>query len=566
MEEGSSEGHWLRLRLLKADNCYYQPAVHNYPVIRNLTVSYSYEHHLDTPQKLICFQGSRKRDMTATLAENPYTPVFFRNPYNTTSLYLGFDKRMEDGPVSIMIDVEEVEGYSGRNIRYYYSTREGFTRLKLIDNTNGLEHSGTIVFIPPTDMAKRVMEGEEAYWIRITDEKQEIELEPNKSPMIKSIRVNAVEVNNIDTLNEQDYYIDWFGPNMTFALNTDNILYADVWVNEMDNFTESEMRSMLVEQPAMTRAEYSLGGTIQEFYIKWEEVDNFDNSCASDRHYMIDRQNNTISFGDGVHVRIPKNTRGIAFKIVVRRCEGSLANVEAGAINAPLGNLMFVNDIYNPMPAFGGTDMETLDEALRRGATQLGSKNRLISTMDYEREVLNFSNCISQAKAIVNIRKDGTNVPGAISIVLLMSDFKDGENSFLKMKNRIRDHLLTKCELSVDERYLDVVQPLFVKVSAELWVRLIESDDSFDMQQHFINVLEEYLDPVSNEFWDIGKMVSAKQIGMQLNIEKGSALIEKVMFSAMYEDENGTHEADLAALQGNPYVLVMNGEHKIHFL
>ena len=53
---------------------------------------------------------------------------------------------------------------------------------------------------------------------------------------------------------------------------------------------------------------------------------------------------------------------------------------------------------------------------------------------------------------------------------------------------------------------------------------------------------------------------------MQLNIEKGSALIEKVMFSAMYEDENGTHEADLAALQGNPYVLVMNGEHKIHFL
>ena len=54
------------------------------------------------------------------------------------------------------------------------------------------------------------------------------------------------------------------------------------------------------------------------------------------------------------------------------------------------------------MPAFGGTDMETLDEALRRGATQLGSKNRLISTMDYEREVLNFSNCISQAKATVS--------------------------------------------------------------------------------------------------------------------------------------------------------------------
>ena len=564
VEEGSSEGHWLRLRLLKADNCYYQPSVHNYPVICNLMVSYSYDHRLDTPQKLLCFQGSRKRDMTIPLAENPYTPVFFRNPYNTTSLYLGLDKRMEDGFVSMLIDVEEMEGYTGRDIRFYYSTRDGFKRLKLIDNTNGLEHSGTIVFMPPTDMAKRVIEGEEAYWIRITDEKLEMELEPNKCPVINRIRMNAVEVNNIDTLNEQDYYIDQFGPNMIFALNTDNILDADVWVNETDCFTESEMRSMLIEQPAVTRAEYNLGGGIQEFYIKWQEVDNFDNSCASDRHYVIDRQNHMLLFGDGVHCRIPKNTRGIAFKVVVRRCEGSLGNVNVAAINSSLGNLMFVNNIYNPIPAYGGTDMETLDEALRRGASQLGSKNRLISAKDYEREVLDFSNAISQAKVVVNTRKDGTNVPGAISIV--MSDFKDGDHSFLKMKSRIREHLLTKCELSVDERYLSVVQPLFVRVSAEIWVRLIETDDSFDLQQHFISVLEQYLDPVSNEFWEIGKMVSAKQIGMKLNIEKGSTLIEKVMFSAKYEDENGMHEADLSALQGNPYVLVMNGEHKIHFL
>ena len=46
---------------------------------------------------------------------------------------------------------------------------------------------------------------------------------------------------------------------MTFALNTDNILDADVWVNEMDNFTESEMRSMLGEQPAVKWCENGEG-------------------------------------------------------------------------------------------------------------------------------------------------------------------------------------------------------------------------------------------------------------------------------------------------------------------
>lgn len=565
-EAGSSQMHWLRFRLLRADNCYYQPALHNYPIIKDLTVEYSYARRFDAPQKVICFQGSRKRDMTAALAENPQIPIFFKNPYNTTSLYLGFDKKMEDGPISIMVDVEEVEGYSGRNIRYYYSTREGFSRLKLIDNTEGLAHTGTLVFIPPTDMAKIAIEGEEGYWIRITDEKQQIECEPKKSPLIKDIFINAVEVNNIDTLQEQDYYIDMFVPNMTFALNSDNILDVDVWVNEVNSFSESEIRSMLVSQSSTTRVEYNLQGGIEEFYVKWKEVDNFEQSKAGDRHYVVDRVNSTISFGDGVHVRIPKITKGIAFKITIRRCEGKAANVKAGAINSAMGNMMFVDTIANPKQAYGGMDMETLDEAIRRGVTLLGNKNRLISAMDYEREVLNFSNNINQVKVVVDACKDGTRRAGAVTIVLLMNDFKDGVQSFLSIKNRLRNHLLKKCELSVSEKELDIVQPLYVKVSVQVWVRMLEADDSFDVQQRLIKVLDMYLDPINNQFWDIGRMVTAKQIGMQLNIEKGNALIERVMLSALYEDENGIHEADLDSLLGNPYVLVMSGEHKIHFI
>lgn len=51
-----------------------------------------------------------------------------------------------------------------------YSTREGFSRLKLTDHTDGLSHTGTIMFMPPSDMAKRRMEGIDAYWIVAVDE------------------------------------------------------------------------------------------------------------------------------------------------------------------------------------------------------------------------------------------------------------------------------------------------------------------------------------------------------------------------------------------------------------
>lgn len=565
-EEGSEIAHWIRFRLLRAENCYYQPALHHYPIIRDLTIAYSYMKKFEGPQKLICCQGRRKKDMTVALAKEPRIAVFSRNPYNKTSLYIGLDKRIEDGPVSIMIDVDELEGYSGRNIKYYYSTRRGFARLKLIDNTDGLEHTGTLVFMPPTDMSRMVLEGQERYWIRITDERRDQGDESVKCPIINDIRINAVEVNNVDTLSEQDYYIDRFGPNMTFALNADKILSVDVWVNEIDNYTESEMRTKLIENPTETKAEYGLNGEIDEFYVKWQEVDNFDLSEPSDRHYMIDRQNNTIVFGDGVHVQIPKNTTGIAFKTSVRCCDGKAANVPATAIHSSKSNLMFVNAIYNPKPAFGGMDMETFDDALRRGATQLGNRNRLISAIDYEKEVLNFSNSIIQTKTVVDVLKDGGKAPGAISVVILMEDFMDGPESFLKMRDRLKEHMLEHCELSVDEKHFDIVQPIFVRVSAQLWVRLVDTDDGFDVQQHLIGVLRGYLNPIRNDLWDIGRMATESQIGMQLNIEKGSALIERVMLSASYEDENGFHEVDLDALKGNPYVLVMNGTHQIHFL
>ena len=564
-ETGSQSAHCLRIRLLRADNCYYQPALHNFPIINNLGISYSYLERMDTPQRIVCFQGSRQKDMTSAMEQNNQIPVFIRNPYNTTSLYLGFDKKLEDGPVSIMLGINSREGFMGRRLKYYYSTRDGFERLKLIDNTDGLEHTGTICFIPPTDMARMVLEGKEAYWIRITDAAADAE---SKQALrdINDIRVNAVEVDNIDTLPVQDYYIDRFGPGMTFNLNTDNILDAQVWVNEIGSYTQNEMNNMLMENPEYTRAERDLGGRIHEFYIKWSEVDNFDSSTSDDRHYVIDRQNNTISFGDGVHVRIPKNTKGIAFKVITRRCDGSKANVAPEVISEPYGNLLFVENIYNPMPAFGGMDMETLDEALKRGAAQLGNRKRLISAQDYEREVLNFSGSINQVKVVQNVLRSGENIPGAVSIVIFMNDFMDGDGSFQKMKERLKEHLVKRCELSVNDKYLQVVKPIFVRISVQIWVRLIETDDSFEMQQHLINVLNEYLNPLANCIWDIGRMVNLRQIEMKLNIEKKNALIERVMLLSEYEDELGWHEADVSLLQENPYVLVTNGVHKVHFL
>ena len=565
METGGYQGRCIRMQIVRSDNCYYQPALHHYPVISDLQISYTYQDHFEKPVKIYSFQGCRKRELSVAMEENPMVPVFSNSRYQDTALYLGFDKKMEDGPVSLLIQTGEMENVQRGKLTFSYSTRDGFSRLKLTDHTDGLSHTGTLLFMPPTDMAKRTLEGQEAYWIKITDEKDHLERNPLQRPTICDIRINAVEVDNVDTMTEDDYYIDAFGPNMEFALNAQNILSLDLWVNETGLFSETEMKRMLTKDPENTRAEYSFLGEIEEFYVKWEEVDNFDRSTAGDRHYMVDRMNNRLYFGDGVHVQVPRNTNGIAFKVVIRCCDGELANVEAGQIRDSLGGMMFVDRIYNPIRAYGGMQMESVEEALQRGTMVVSSRKRLVSVQDYEREALNFSRQIVQAKVIVNQKKDGSSRPGAVNMVLLMQDYKEGENSFLHIRQRLQDHLLEKCELSVSEGELEIVQPVFVEISVEAWVRNLKRDDSFEVQQELYRVLDQYLDPIENGGWDIGRMVKKEQIELRLNMEKGKVLLHRLMVTAKYRDENGEHEVDLEKFTGNPYVLVVSGNHRIHF-
>lgn len=564
-ETGSYSGRCIRIRLLRSDNCYYQPAVHHCPVIRHMRVAYDYSNVFVRPQKLVSFQGSRKWDITERIGQNRETPILSKRSYHETSLYLGFDRKPENGPVGLLFRIKESGNERKGRLRLTYSARTGFSGLKMTDHTDGLAHTGTILFLPPADMAKRTIEGQEAYWIRITDEDFSLEKNPACRPLIEEIAVNAAEIDNIETLPEEEYYIDVCEPGMNFPIAAVNILQAEVWVNETSGFSGSEMRRFMLEHPFDTRAEYDEQGNLCEFYVKWREVEHFDSSRPGDRHFVVDRIARRIRFGDGVNVRIPQNTAGPAFKIVVRCCDGARANVPAGSVNDTKGKIMFVKNIRNPENAFGGMDMETTEDALRRGTAMLSSRSRLVSVTDYEREVLNFSHSICQVRIVTGSRRDGTVGDGSISVVVLMEDYKDGSSSFIHVKKRLKEHLLTRCELTVAPEQLEVVEPLYVEISVEAWIRTAEAEDHFEVQQTFVDMLTDYLDPVKNNSWEIGGGITDNQIRLRLNQEKDSALVRRILISGRYRDREGWHETELKSLRSSPYMLVVSGQHKIHF-
>ena len=99
--------------------------------------------------------------------------------------------------------------------------------------------------------------------------------------------------------------------------------------------------------------------------------------------------------------------------------------------------MMFVQNIYNPEPAYGGSDMESMERVLQRGAGLLSSRGRFVTEQDYEREVLYFSDAIDKAAVIAGIGKDGIYRERMLYIVLLMKDYQSGKNSFYRRILRI---------------------------------------------------------------------------------------------------------------------------------
>lgn len=556
---GGDSGRCLRIQLLKSDNCYMRPCVHHYPMIRGLSVAYSYGADYVRPERVRVIAGTKETELSSKLVREERFLLFQTGEYTEDYLYMGFDRPMEEGPVSLLFQLEDGVRYEETGCRFEYSTIHGFKQMRVLDHTMNMSRSGIVLFMPPADMAAETIEGKRAYWIRLrrTGRKEAVK----NPPKVLAICPNAVEVYNIETRQEEEYYIDEVAANMVFDLGVPNILDVDIWVNETNRHTAETMNRMCREMPDRVRLERDLIGNITSFYVKWEETEQFGNGHL-EREYILDRLNCQLLFGDGIHSEIPRVINDAAFKMVIRCCNGQAGNVEAGSISTSMENLMFIETIHNPKAAFGGSSIESVESALRRGANILSSRRRLISPKDYEREILAYSDNIEKLSCVAG---EGRN----ITFVLLLKDYRSGSYSFHNIVSELKKHLLQSCELMIAPDDLCLTEPVFVSVSVDVWTEIADMDDGFEIQNRFRKCLDEYLDPVkrgTESGWEIGVLPKKSQIRMKLNSMKANASVRRIAVTAAYTDREGTHEADLDDIAATPFMVTRSGEHRIHIM
>ena len=563
-EAGAYHGRCIRIRLLKSDNCYMRPCIHHYPHVEHLKISYSYQGRYMEPQYLVSIAGTRMLDLTRKVKEGLPFPAFSKGEYGEDALYLGFQRKPQSGPVSLLFRIEEGIRYEGVQCRFEYSTKKGFRQMKVLDHTGDFSRSGTVLFMPQADMQAVTLEGKRAYWIRVSRMSRE-ERREDTLPLIRDICLNAVQAANVETRDEEDYYLEEIRPELTVPLGVPDILDVELWVNERGEHTKARMRQMLEEDPQSVRAEYDSMGNLTSFYVRWQEVDRFEEE-APWRSFRLDRMKSVLIFGDGVHTGLPRVQDDVAFKARIRCCNGERGNVGPGQIHETLGNLMFVDRIRNPVKAYGGSSIESMEKALKRGANLLKSRKRLISSEDYVQEILNFSQAIHKVRCVAGRTIDGSIRDNALTFCLLLKDFEEGSYSFYNIAGMLKKHLLDNCELTIAAEDLSVVEPVFARVCVDIWAEVMQMDDGFEVQNLLTETLTEYLSPLRGQQgrgWEIGTLPRRSQILMRLNVLKSKAVIRRLVVTVKYTDQTGVHEVDLSDVEENPYMVCCSGSHRV---
>ncbi|MDR1605114.1 MAG: hypothetical protein LBS10_10085 [Gracilibacteraceae bacterium] len=564
---GGHDGLCLRLRITQADNCYLQPCVHKMPLITEMTLSYRFAGGWQAPERLERVSGVQVTDLTNCAARRESFIAFTPLPYGRGGLYLGFDRRFAGAPVSLLFDIERGPCSRPNPFDYDYSSPAGFRPLHLIDNIGDLSGPGTLQFIPPPDWAEREVEGVKRYWLRLTDKNGVFEAPDAVRPVLNGVTLNAVEILNIETLPPESYFIDAVQPNMSFPLPAGSIVSAEVFVNERNLHSAAAMRRLAAERPADVRLSVDTAGEISEFFVRWDEVENFTVSGATDRHYRIDRRQNRIIFGDGIKTPAPRAGTEEAFTAAVRRSRGTEGNLTANSVTESLSRLIHIDGITNPLATWAGSDMENADRMRARGANTICSQNRLRSGLDFLREARLYSDAVADAACFPGVDRYGRPAGRMIHIAVLTRDFYTGAFSFAALREGLEKHILARCDAMVAREMLAITEPVYVELSVAVLAEIADEHAAFVTRRAVVDALRAFIAPLGPDGgvqWPIGVLPTEMRIRLLLHSLRIPANIRHIVVTARFADDSGVHERSLSELRPGPFMIGVNGEHSVH--
>lgn len=305
----------------------------------------------------------------------------------------------------------------------------------------------------------------------------------------------------------------------------------------------------------------------------WSCVDSFAGSRADDRHVLLDAAAGEVTFGPAV--REPGGTlrqygavpaKDAVIRVPVYRTGGGRrGNVARGLLRVQREPVPFVSRVENRRAARGGVDGETLAEAAVRAPLALRSRDRAVTTEDYEQLTR------QAAPEVARVRCVPVDDPGGVRVLVVPACERDADGRLRFADLVPSPDTVARVAAFLDERRClgarVVVEPPFyrgVTVVAQLEAR--QRTDPEAVRERALAALYGYLDPLSGgpdaTGWPFGRPVQAADVFAVLQAVPGVELVVDVrLFGA--DPRTGERGPAVPRLEVDRLAVVFSYQHRI---
>lgn len=472
-----------------------------------------------------------------------FQPIPEENP----TLYLGFENRFPNDNVQVYFNVldrtsltgrdrrqkvyvgPKLETYKEQSIVWEYWNGKEWALLLPRDQTDNFTACGFVQFMGPKVMRKTRRYGDNLYWVRARLEMGGYD-EP---PVCDRILLNSVHASSYTTYPETVLGSSQGTPNQSFYFNQGPVLPGQtILVVEKERPTDAEVDGIIAGGGPGAFTERPDG----DYNIVWAQVESLFQSDGKGRHYTKDITTGEITFGDGVHGKIPPKGELNIIAALYRIGGGSAANVPAESICVPQQTLSFVNSVSNPFPAMGGADLESVEEIKLRGPAMLKSRDRAVTREDFEALAIQSSNSVARVHCI-----PGWEGEGQVAVVVVPK-VTEGHPDFMS-KPVPTTELLRRVDKFIDKRKLlttklHILKPRYLELSVKVEIMRRSSGSGDRIKREIDERLRYFLHPLKGgrerTGWPFGRNVFKVDLYHVVEEVEGVDFVSKIR---IYDEE-----------------------------
>lgn len=515
----------------------YQPPLFTPPFVQSLLVEYSFKDK--KWEKIKKYNNFEYEDIFLSKGSfYPYTPWNISNP----SLFLGFSDTIADLPLTLYFAMNEIYQAEQEKI---LSKDEKFSLESKINELvwqyfNGTEwkdmevEEGNILaggggitqFFGPSDIQEKTLFGKTLYWLKISCKNQKTD-NWIFCPWLKGIFFNTVWAYHYLTTRNELLGSGTGAASLKLDFLHKPILPGQKIIIQESDYPTSEEKKIIEEEEGLDAIEIKEIRGQKQIWVRWHEVQDFVASTPLSRHYVLDRLQGKIHFGNGVRGMIPPKGSQNILAVEYRSGGGEKGNLDAGTITILTTAIPNIKSVENSVPSVGGTNQEDFQRAAERGPGSIKNLGRAVTKEDFEWLALQFQE-VAKARCIESQR-------GKISLVIVPKTPRELKPKKVLL-DMIKRYLSDRALVTLKDK-IEVEGPTYTEIAIDITVRILSMGESSRISETIQKKIHEFLHPVKggnkSQGWNFGESIYVVDIGSCISEIEGIDYIQKIVLKKM---------------------------------